>query len=96
MTNPNQRDRQDPNRTDRGTGQVQQDERQRQQGGQHGGQQGGRPQPDMPASTPRTDRDVNDPNLNRNRTDMGDRTDVETDQPRRDDPMRKGRQSQDR
>lgn len=80
MTNPNQRDRQD-----RGTGQVQQDERQRQQ-------QGGRPQPDMPASTPRTDRDPSENNPNRNRTDMGDRTDVETDQ-----PMRKGnRQGQDR
>jgi hypothetical protein len=88
MTNPNQRDKQDETRRDRGTGQVQQDERQRQQ-------QGGRQQPDMPASTPRTDRDVNDPNPNRNRTDMGDRTDIETDQPRRDDPMRKGRQSQD-
>ncbi|MCY1058122.1 MULTISPECIES: hypothetical protein [Nannocystis] len=81
MTNPNQRDRQD-----RGTGQVQQDERQRSQ------QQGGRQQPDVPASTPRTDRDPSENNPNRNRTDMGDRTDVETDQ-----PMRKGnRQGQDR
>ncbi|MCY1007265.1 hypothetical protein OV079_17225 [Nannocystis pusilla] len=73
MTTPNQKNpqQQQGTRQDRGTGQTQ-DERQRNP------QQGGRQQTDSPASTPRTDRDVQQQDYpNRNRTDMGDRTDVD-------------------